>query len=323
AVRGGRALLPLRKLPVDDYSAWERVDDEDADAWCRRVLGDRVVDSLLGPVVEGFYFQPLAGMSRALPLALGSIAARRPRTLTLRGGVGVLPEALAEGLDVELRTRVDAVEPAGGGVRVHTGGAALECGRVVLATTAPVAARLYEPASAAERGLLATAYSSTIVVAVATAPGWRPPAALRDVYGLLVSRAEGGVLAAVGIESHKGPDRVPEGELLAAMVAGDAAAELLALSDGEVAERVLADLERHFPAVSSAVRFTRCYRWPEAEPCSPPGRSRLIAAYRRMLPAASTVVLAGDYLGMPFTEGAAEAGRWSASHVAAASLEGG
>jgi oxygen-dependent protoporphyrinogen oxidase len=101
------------------------------------------------------------------------------------------------------------------------------------------------------------------------------------------------------------------------MLAGDVAGALLKLPDDEVVASVLPELERHFPDLRDAVRFTRCFRCPEAEPCSPPGRSRAIAAYRRSLPPERRVLLAGDYTGMPFTEGAAETGIWAASHLAA------
>lgn len=315
--RGVKVQRTIRGLPLSDYSAWRDLDDEDAAEWCRRLFGRGVSENLFGPFVEGLYFQSLEGMSKALPLALSLFASRRARTLTLRGGLGRLPEAIAARLSVSLRTPVDALEVIPAGVRVHSAGGTLEGEHVVLATTASVARRLHPAAGRLERELLATTYSSTINVAVATEPGWRPPPALRDVYGLLIPRAERQVIAAVGIESRKSEGRVGAGDLLDVMLAGDAAVELLALSDEEVTGRVLAELGRHFPGLGESVRFTRCFRWPEAEPRSPPGRSSLIAAYRRALPRGSRVVLAGDYMGMPFTEGAAETGAWSASHIAA------
>ena len=308
----------LAQLPLSDYSAWHEHDDEDAGEWCRRVFGRGVADHLFAPLVEGFYFQSLDGMSKALPLALMQFGSRRPRTVTLRGGIGALPEALASRLDVTLDTSVERVEVAAGGVRVHLADHTLDCERVILATTASVAARLYPAACPLEQELLATRYSSTINIAIAAQPGWHPPSRLRDVYGLLVPRAERHHVAAVGIESRKSAFHTRTGELLDVMLAGDVAGALLKLPDDEVVRSVLRELERHFPDLRDAVRFTRCFRWPEAEPCSPPGRSRAIAAYRRSLPANSRMLLAGDYTGMPFTEGAAEAGIWAASRLAAA-----
>lgn len=49
----------------------------------------------------------------------------------------------------------------------------------------------------------------------------------------------------------------------------------------------------YFPGVRDSVRWTHCVRWPEAEPYSPPGRSRAVAEYRRGLGRERRVVLAG------------------------------
>jgi oxygen-dependent protoporphyrinogen oxidase len=45
---------------------------------------------------------------------------------------------------------------------------------------------------------------------------------------------------------------------------------------------------------------------------SPPGRGRYVARYRESVNGETKVILAGDYMGMPFTEGAAETGKWAA-----------
>jgi oxygen-dependent protoporphyrinogen oxidase len=47
-------------------------------------------------------------------------------------------------------------------------------------------------------------------------------------------------------------------------------------------------------------------------PLSPIGRSRNVARYRGSINGSTRVYLAGDYMGMPFTEGAAETGKWAA-----------
>jgi oxygen-dependent protoporphyrinogen oxidase len=57
------------------------------------------------------------------------------------------------------------------------------------------------------------------------------------------------------------------------------------------------------------------YRWLNAEPKSPVGRSRKINDYRESITKINKVILAGDYMGMPFTEGAAETGLWAASSI--------
>jgi oxygen-dependent protoporphyrinogen oxidase len=48
------------------------------------------------------------------------------------------------------------------------------------------------------------------------------------------------------------------------------------------------------------------------------GRSKSIQNYRSKTTTKSNIFLAGDYMGMPFTEGAAETGRWAASQIISA-----
>lgn len=61
-----------------------------------------------------------------------------------------------------------------------------------------------------------------------------------------------------------------------------------------------------------AVTAARVQRWEAAEPLSPVGRARAIAAYRASADARRRVLLAGDYMGSPWTDGAAETGMWAA-----------
>jgi oxygen-dependent protoporphyrinogen oxidase len=133
------------------------------------------------------------------------------------------------------------------------------------------------------------------------------------VYGLLIPRRERRVIAAVGIESRKSPDLVPQGELLNVMLDGSAGARLIDASEDAVLAEVLPELFDYFPSVPNQIAFTHFCRWKEAEPRSPVGRSRAIRAYRQSCSQNQKIVLAGDYMGAPTTEGAAESGMWAAN----------
>ena len=98
---------------------------------------------------------------------------------------------------------------------------------------------------------------------------------------------------------------VASGEAFHALLSGEAAGSLIDRSDDEIEAAVLPEVERYFPGVTEAKRFAHIVRWHEAEPKSPVGRSRAIAEYRRG-GAARRVWLAGDYMGMPWTDEAAE-----------------
>jgi hypothetical protein len=65
--------------------------------------------------------------------------------------------------------------------------------------------------------------------------------------------------------------------------------------------------------------MTHLICWPAAEPRSPVGCARAVAAYRRAVQARRRVVLAGDYLALPWTDGAADARAFAATAVLPAS----
>ncbi|WP_373824709.1 protoporphyrinogen/coproporphyrinogen oxidase [Achromobacter insuavis] len=302
------------RLPLDDYAAWSDWDDGDTAAWAARLAGERGLDYLFEPMLEGFYFQAPEQTSRALSMALWAFGARRSRTLALAQGMQSLPEALAAPLDLRLDTPVTALDVTPGRVCAHTPAGPFEADKVVLAAPAAQARALYRGDSAAQQALLATPYSATLNIAIALPGGLPAPQGLEDVYGLLIPRRERQAIATVGIESRKPATLVPAGgELLNVMLDGRAGARLQDADERRVLAEVLPELGRHFPGLVGRIDFTHFCRWPAAEPLSAVGRARAIRDYRRQWRDADPVVLAGDYLAMPTTDGAAHSGEWAAA----------
>ncbi len=64
---------------------------------------------------------------------------------------------------------------------------------------------------------------------------------------------------------------------------------------------------------SHALAVQRVYRWREAVARLPVGRARNVAQYRSGVNRSTKVFLAGDYMGLPYTDGAAETGQWAAA----------
>lgn len=298
-----------------DYAAWQDLDDEGAADWLRRHLGEGALECLLEPMLQGFYFQEPEANSRALALWLWAFGARGSRTLALGTGMGRLTEALAARLDVRLETPALELGLLSDGVRVATPAGDFAAERVVLAIPAPLAAKLHPPGDAAAEALLATPYASTINLGLALPDGRGDGPVPAEVYGLLIPRRERQVVAAVGIESRKAARLVPRGELLNVMLDGASGARLVEASDEAVLAEVLPDLERWFPGLRERLGFANFCRWPLAMPASPVGRSRAVAAWRAGLPRDARVVLAGDYLAVPTTDGAAQSGLWAADFL--------
>ncbi len=304
-------------LSLTDYGDWHDFDDADARSWSLRRFGERATDDLLEPMQHGLYFQGLSENSRALLLALMAFGYRKPVTATMPGGMGAIPEALARVVPVTLNCAVNTVRVRDNGVLVVTDKAQFEGDYAILATTASVAARVYADADKTERALMATLYSATINVAIATAPEYRVPVGLANVYGILFTQVDRERLAAIAIERNKSPDRVAGGELFDVMLDSDAAGEAMALADDVILARVMPELEAYFPGLSRRVAWARVMRWPEAVPRSPVGRSRTLHQYRNANHRKRKVFLAGDYMGFPWTDSAAASGMWAADRIVA------
>ncbi len=90
---------------------------------------------------------------------------------------------------------------------------------------------------------------------------------------------------------------------------------MIGWNDRDVLAAVLEDVERFIAGISTSLIFTKIYRWKEAAAMTPPGRSRNIARYRNAVDPSMGVFLAGDYMGFPCTEGAAESGKWAAEAI--------
>ena len=225
---------------------------------------------------------------------------------------------LAEKVKVCLATPALAIDTGGSNVRVKTPTGSLQADHVVLATTASAARQLYAPGHDVEERLLHTGYSASINISFAIGEGLSTAKVPKDIYGLLVPRRERQVIAAIGIESRKCRRDVPRGELLNVMLSGSAGSRLTRATEAQVLAEVLPELRRYFPGIDGGIEFAHFSRWPQAEPCSPVGRSRDLRHYRRLWHPGMKVVLAGDYMGIPCTEGAAESGQWAAKALVGA-----
>lgn len=309
---------PLTSLPLNDYSQWAPFDTETAAAWTSRVVGPSVTEYVTEPLLQGFYFQDPEATSLSLSLILSAFGFRRSQTLTIEGGIGRLPEMLASRLDVTLNSTVTALEIGDDSVVVVTDKSRLKADQVVLAVPAMEARGIYIGADKLERRLLATRYSANISIAVMTDRQFEIPESLRRVYGLLIPRRERACIAAISIESNKSRDRSPGGQLLNIMLCGACSAAMLHLPDDEVLKAAIPEAEKYLPALSRHIASAVLYRWAQAEPFSHLGRASDLRRYRaHSLHSAKRVLLAGDFMSTPYTEGAAESGRWAARQIIA------
>lgn len=307
---------PLNSLPLNDYSQWSSFDHESVSTWANRALDSSVTEYLLEPMLQGFYFQEPEETSLSLALAVLAFGFRRGRTLTLSGGIGTLPEAIAARLNVFLDSPVSSIESSNDSVTIAAGASRMKADFAVLAVPAADAQRLYSSDDAITQRLMATPYSPNINIAVMTNESFHLPDSLEAVYGLLIPRGERRSIAAIGIESNKNRDCAPQGQLLNIMLSNTASKSMISMTDDVIIRTIVPEAENFFPGLPSHLVAARVYRWKQAEPHSHVGRARDLLHYRiKDRVSNQRVLLAGDYMSMPFTEGAAESGKWAAEQI--------
>ncbi|WP_369138914.1 protoporphyrinogen oxidase [Modestobacter versicolor] len=294
--------------------------DVSVGALLRERLGDEVVDRLVEPLLGGVYAgrpddlslaATMPALAAQLPGAttlLGAAIAARdagarsrgdvegPVFVTVRDGIGSLPQALVEAsrADVRLDTAVTALRRVPGGFELDVeGGGTLTADAVVLATpAAPTARLLADVAPDAVEPLRGIPYASMAVVAMAF-----PDQPVAAGSGLLVPPVTGRMVKGVTVSSSKwphlsGPAEAPVLRVRSSVGRyGDDAAlgrddeDLTAAVVADVAE--LLDLERPEPLQ------TRLVRWADGLPQYLVGHPQRVAAIRSAVEAVPGLAVAG------------------------------
>jgi oxygen-dependent protoporphyrinogen oxidase len=262
--------------------------DETVAEFARRRVGASLAAAFVEPMVRGVYAGDYARLSlrSAFPrvaqlerehgsLLRGLIAAQKARTgppphlISLKGGMGALPAALAAALGPSLRcgAAVTSLARAGSGWQLATAGGPVEAERVVLALPPDDAAALVRPVDAA----LGDAWASIPAAgAVAVSLGYARADVAHplDGFGFLVPQQEGGRLLGVLWMTSTFPTaaQAPAGHVMLRCLLGGAQdpgataltdEALLALARDELRARL---------AVTAAPAFTHVVRWPHGIP---------------------------------------------------------
>lgn len=237
------------------------------------------------------------------------------------GGPGVLVNALARacvagGDSIRVSTPVERIVLEDGTVRgVITEAGFVEADAVVCATTATKALEIIPQLPSGIRDALRqVTYSKCcrVFFAVESSPF---PA---DWYAVAFPRETGALMAGMSNSAVLAPETVPEGKaLIDALVLGNRAEELFALSDDEASEQVLAEIRDYFPTMAEPL-FTHVHRWDEAVCLAPGGMMTALHRMRRQdLADVRGLFLAGGYMGIPSTNGALRSGMDTADDCAA------
>lgn len=305
------------KPPADDVSVGDLVAER---------LGDEVVERLVEPLLGGVYAGSARRISTAAAVPQLLAMARRGSLLEqasaivpsdapvfagIAGGMGLLPEALAAGLEVRTSATVRAIEPTAGGWRVTVGPTTapetITARGIVLATPAAPSARLLHAVAPHSARDLATVESASVAV-VTLAFEASAVESLAGRSGFLVPPVEGRAIKASTFSFAKWDWVREAGDGLAMLRTSlgrhGEEATLQAPDDALVATS-LAELSA-LAGVTAAPVGTHVQRWGGGLPQYAVGHVDLVARVRAGLPAGIVVCGAAyDGVGIPAVIGSA------------------
>ena len=282
----------------------------------RRRLGQRFVDRMVGPMVAGIYaakpeelslpsaFPKMADMEREYrSLFLAMLAKKRGgaptgHLQTLPGGAGQLTTRMAERLGERLRcsTPAEGLTKTQEGWCIHTPSGDFDAEAVILATPAPVTAKLMRGLDSGVAAALDEIPYAPVTVVVSA---W--PAGAYDInpsgFGVLVARGERvGVLGTL-FTSEAYPHQSKEGEiLLRTMVGGAVQPEAAGLNHQALLERVFAAHECFLGTRRAEPTMVRAYRHAAGIPQYTPGHPARVATIQAASDRFSGLFFAGNHL---------------------------
>jgi oxygen-dependent protoporphyrinogen oxidase len=296
--------------------------DESVASFVTRRAGPEVLDALVTPVLGGIYAgDPVKLSARTTMPALvrfeaengsvlrGVLAKRRnvavdfsrqKGPISFAGGNATLIDALVASLAgrAYANARVTSIGQRGAGFTLECKGlpeGKIDAGRVVIATSAPSAATLFDPIEPdAARALREIEYAPIAQIALAY-----PRAAVGvplDGFGFLACRGEGvRVLGAVW-NSVLFPERAPTDELLCtAFLGGSLDPGITDLSDEDLARVAAADLSSIMNIANAKPRVVAGFRWSEGIPQYTVGHQGRLERIKTAIDRIPGLSLVGNY----------------------------
>ncbi len=294
------------QLDITDLTKGVELDDCSFGDWARTRLCPELAGQYLDPVVRALFFQPADDISRLIPLTLIR-SPHRCRIYSLQGGLGLLPEMMAQrvpvvtgarALGVSLNTarRMVEVETTLPGGKKET----LSVHRVVFATPpTEVLSILHDPQATVGRSAF-DFISSTAFVDVAVTCLVLSAPIVRGLYGYVF---QSGCSGLTSISFGRDNEGRPGPKDTAVIISSGTAQDLVKLA------------ESHLPGLSDKIVERRDYHWEHAIPCFPPGRIRQVKNFLETPPPSKLFAFCGDYIGGPGIEGASASGLWAAEAV--------
>ncbi|MGQ0714511.1 MAG: protoporphyrinogen/coproporphyrinogen oxidase [Gemmatimonadaceae bacterium] len=319
-VRLGATMLPLlahhgSSLRADANDGLGELDTVSARDYVVNAAGSRAADAVVEPALNAFYAVRGHEASLAFYLTLGRYGSDSELLATRDGWSSALAKA-ADGIRVECGVHADVMHVTSAGIVVRdAGGRTWEADAAVLATSAGGANALLRETIAASHPL------RTWLRSVATRRTWTVAlmlrsAAVSDAFGILADPLEATMVSACAIPGGRWATPPRASHVILAWPTPDAVDELRDLAAEDIVAAMMPEILRLVPAVRDNVERARVVRFDEGTPLAHPGFLAHRAEGRALAESLEIpVALAGDYLTMPFVEGAVASGELAAAHL--------
>jgi oxygen-dependent protoporphyrinogen oxidase len=319
-VRLGATLLPLlarhgAALRADADGALEELDRVSARTFVEKAVSERAADVLVEPPLNAFYGARGDETSLVFFLALGRYGTNA-KLLACRNGWSAALATAAAHVRVECNVYVDMIEIASPGVVARDrAGRTWRADAVVIATGAHAAHALLGGVLEDTHPLVRWLGSIT------TRSTWTMMLALQrsvaaDAFGVLADPAEATMVSACALPAGRWRTPHDARGVVLAWPTPDAVDRLGNGSAAEIVAAMMPEIERLVPDTRGNVERARVFRFDEGTPLAVPGFVAHRAMGRGLTESlALPVALAGDYLTMPFVEGAVVSGERAADQL--------
>ncbi len=306
-----------------DLSTGAKYDTDNAYNCMKKKTGKEIADYYVDPFTSAYQFHRSQDISASALRAIMQSLKYHKADWALhktKGGMSALPNALAKHLQVktakavtEIRAKEECVEII---TKEKNGKKKTEAfDRVVIATTASIAKKIYvNPTTAQENVLDATKYATTISVA------FRVPTKKFHNYSIVwAPYVESKAIASFGNEMMKGEEVIHKDKsLLSVWLHEDFAKKIIDRSDTEIFSIVKNEFLKLCSWFSNdELEYYDLQRWPEAMPKFSHGYITQVSEFLKKGQGENNVYLCGDYLNSPWTEGAVRCGQRVAKKIIA------
>ena len=313
-------LFKNRKLfvGVDSFRLVDSADfdtnDEHAARFSEREFGKEITDYVIDPLIR-----LVAGGSadEASRLGvLGGLVNWSVPLMNIKGGLDLLPMALAKRVNMKTGVEVTNLTDTGQGVEVGYSDAHgqqnLKADVCVIATPHDVSEAIYPKLRE-----LVPGYSDKIkyIKLVSVSLAYDVPTKSK-AYVVQVPTVESRDVLLIFMQHNKAPDRTPPGKSLVTIYTDTLAWERIAQQDDEtVTQWARSEIEKLFPELAGYFQFSSISRWPFTGYLADPGFWQRTRELMKAQPETSRIQLAGDLFGAGSMESAVTWGEHAARQL--------